>query len=66
MKQEKATFTYGNVINLLIAFESDTWSRDLNTRFTQGDCLFGAVKLNKINMDTRAMVLLLIHFQIFQ
>ena len=54
------------MINLLIAFESDTWSRDLNTRFTQGDCLFGAVKLNKINMDTRAMVLLLIHFQIFQ
>ena len=25
----------------------DTWSKDLNTYFTLGDCLFGAVKSTK-------------------
>ena len=47
MKQYKATFTHRNVANLLISYELDTWSRDLSTEFTLGDCLFGAVKLTK-------------------
>ena len=34
-----------NVINLFMVYDQDTWSRDTNTKFTLGDCLFGAVKL---------------------
>ena len=30
-----------------ISYELDTWSNDLNTDFTLGNCLFGAVKLTK-------------------
>ena len=33
------------IINLYISYRLDTWSRDLNTDFTLGNCLFGAVKL---------------------
>ena len=37
LKQEdKAPFSPNNVINSFIAYELDTWSRDLNTDFT--DC----------------------------
>ena len=32
-------------------YELDTWSRDLNTEFALGGCLFQSVKLNK-NFDT--------------
>ena len=32
---------------MLIVYKLDTWSRDLNTDFTLGDCLFGAVELTK-------------------
>ena len=28
-----------------MVYDQDTWSRDTNTKFTLGDCLFGAVKL---------------------
>ena len=49
MKQDKSTFTNRNMANLFIAFEPDTWSKDLSTRFTLGDCLFRAVKLTKIS-----------------
>ena len=38
-------FIHGNVINWDISYEVDTWSRDLNTDFKWGYCLFGAVKL---------------------
>ena len=41
------SFIHGNVVNLYISYELDTWSRDLNTDFTLGNCLFGAVKLTK-------------------
>ena len=47
LKQDKATFTYRKVVNLFIVYYIDTWSRDLNTKVTLGDCLFGAVKLTK-------------------
>ena len=31
-------------------YQLDTWSKNLNTDFTLGDCLFGGVKLTK-NVD---------------
>ena len=31
-------------MNLFIVYELETWSRDLSTDFTLGECLFGAVK----------------------
>ena len=34
-------------MDLYISYELDTWSKDLNTDFTLGNCLFGAVKLTK-------------------
>ena len=37
LKQDKATFTRRNMANLFIAYELDTWSRDLSTKFTLGD-----------------------------
>ena len=45
----KKLFVHGNVVNSYISYGSDTWSRDLNTDFTLGNCLFGAVKLTKTN-----------------
>ena len=39
------SFIHGNVINLYISYEIDTRSRNLNTYFTLGNCLFEAVKL---------------------
>ena len=48
IQQIKVTFFFPkNVISLFIAYELDTFSRDLNTDFTLKDCLFGAVKLTK-------------------
>ena len=47
MKQDKATFTHTNAINLFIVYEPDTWSKDLNTKFVLSDCLFETVKLAK-------------------
>ena len=35
------------VLNLYITYEIDTSARDLNTDFTLGNSLFGAVKLTK-------------------
>ena len=49
-KQDKATFTPKNVVNLLVVFELDTWSQDLSTDFTLNNYLFGSVKLTK-NVD---------------
>ena len=34
-------------INPNISYTLDQWSRDLNTDFTLGNCLFGSVKLTK-------------------
>ena len=47
LRQEFATFTPNNVINLFIVSELDRWSQDLNAKFSLKDCLFGAVKLTK-------------------
>ena len=47
LKQGTATLTYRNVVNLFIASNLDAWSRDLTTKFTLGDFLFGAVKLTE-------------------
>ena len=32
---------------MFIVYELDTFTRDLNTKITLGDCLFGAMKLTK-------------------
>ena len=46
-KQDKATFTHRNIGNLFFVYELNTWSKNSNTDFTLGDCLFGVVKLTK-------------------
>ena len=45
LKQGKAAFI--QMVNLFVVYELDTWPRDLNIKFTIGECLFGAVKLTK-------------------
>ena len=35
------------MVNLFIAYELDTWSKDINNDFTFKNCLFGSVKLTK-------------------
>ena len=35
------------IVNIYISYKLDTWSRDLNTDYTLGNCLFGTVKLTK-------------------
>ena len=47
LKQDKATFTPDNVVNLYVAYELVTWSKDLNSEFTLKYSLFGAIKLTK-------------------
>ena len=47
LRQEFATFTPKNVVNLYIVYELNIWSQDLNAEFTLKDCLFGTVKLTK-------------------
>ena len=47
MKRGKLPFTNGNIVNLFIASELDTWSRALITKFAPSSSLFGAVKLGK-------------------
>ena len=42
LKQDKVTC----VVNFIV-YETDRWSKDLNTDFTIKDCLFGAVKISK-------------------
>ena len=39
-KVTRAIFTQRNVVNLFI-YELYTWSRNLNTKFTSGDCFYG-------------------------
>ena len=70
MNQYKATISPKNVVNLFIC-RLDVSQRDLNTKLTLGDCLFGAVKLTKnadlnkygysgygIDLDARLQILL--------
>ena len=45
LKQKSVSFLYKDIVNLYISYKSDTQSKDLNTNFTLGNCLFGAVKL---------------------
>ena len=47
LKQDSVSFLHKKVANLYISCELDTWSEDLNTNFTLGNCLFEAVKLTK-------------------
>ena len=47
LKQDKATFTPNNIVNLFIVYELNRWSQNLNAKFTLKDCLFGNVKINK-------------------
>ena len=72
MKQNKASVTYRNVVNLLslfIIYQSYAWSRDSNTKFTLGICLIRTISqfrmLILINIDIVGMVLNLIHAQNF-
>ena len=41
------SFVHGNVVELYTSYESDTWSRDLNTDLRLSNCLFGAKKVTK-------------------
>ena len=50
LKQRNATFTPRNRINLVVVYELDTWSQDLNSNFILKYCLFAVVKLAK-NLD---------------
>ena len=51
LKQDKVTFTPTNVVNLFIAYDLVTWSRDLKADFTLKCCLSGAVNLNSVTAD---------------
>ena len=46
-KQDKATFTPNNVVNLFIVYELDRLSQDLIAKFTLKDCFFGNVEITK-------------------
>ena len=50
LKQDKVSFTDGNVLKVFIVYELDIWSRDLRTDLTLKYRVFGAVILNK-NVD---------------
>ena len=56
LKQDSMSFLQKNVVNLYIIYKLDIWSRDLNTDFTLGSYLFGAVKLT-YNADARSQFL---------
>ena len=47
LKQEKISFTLGNVVSIFLIYELNIWLLEVNTDFLQGDYLFGAVKLTK-------------------
>ena len=51
-KKKKKFCNHKNVVNLIILYELGRWSRDLSRDFTQGDYLFGAVKLtDNVDLD---------------
>lgn len=45
------SFLHKNAVNLHTSYTLDAWSRNLNTDFTLGNCLVGAMKLTK-NADS--------------
>ena len=45
--QDDVYFAHFNVVDVFIVYELGTWSRDWNTGFTLGDCLFGFVRSYK-------------------
>ena len=47
MEYDKATLYSHKCDTFFIAYELDARSKDLNTTFALGDCLFGAVNLTK-------------------
>ena len=47
LKQNKVFLSHGNVVNVFIVYQLDTWSHDINTYFALKYCLFRSVKLNK-------------------
>ena len=47
LKQDKASFTPNNVVNLYIAYALDRWSQDLNTKFTLKIACLGNVEITK-------------------
>ena len=47
LKQNSVSFLHKNLVNLYITYKLDAWSKDLNTDFTLGNCLFGSVKLTE-------------------
>ena len=42
LRQEFATFTPNNIVNLFIVYGLDKWSQDLKAKFSLKCCLFGA------------------------
>ena len=54
LKQDRVPILHKSVVNWFTTYKLDTWSRDLNTYLTIGNCLFGAVTLRMLvqwNMD---------------
>ena len=49
LKQDKATYNHGPLVNIYIVYKLIT--SPLNTGITLRNCLFGAVKLTKNNAD---------------
>ena len=47
LKQDNATFTPSNEVNLIIVYELGTWSQNVNTDFTLKDSLLRSVNLTK-------------------
>ena len=47
MEKTKKQLLLCQIQKFFIAYELDTWPRDLNSDFTLKDCLFGGVKLTK-------------------
>ena len=46
-EEDKAGYTPKNLVNFVIIYEWETWSRDLDSDFTLKNYLFGGVKLTK-------------------
>ena len=47
LKQKSVSFLHKKVVNLYISYTLDKLAIDLDTDFTLGNCLFGAVKLTE-------------------
>ena len=47
LRQELASFTPSNIVNLFTVYELGKWLQNLNVKFSLKDYLFGAVKLTK-------------------